>query len=59
MELFPYTLRKNQNNIMQDITNNLIEGNDFVFESGTGSGKTICALSSTIAFALQHDKNHR
>jgi DNA excision repair protein ERCC-2 len=56
MELFPYTLRKNQDNILRDITNTLAAGTHFVFESGTGSGKTICALTSTIAYALEHKK---
>ena len=56
MELFPYELRKNQKNIIQDIKNNLTSGNNFIFESGTGSGKTICALSSTLQYALENNK---
>jgi len=56
MDLFPYDLRKNQKNIVQDIRNNLISGKNFVFESGTGSGKTICALSSTLQYALENNK---
>ena len=56
MDLFPYKLRKNQKNIIQDIKNNLIAGNNFIFESGTGSGKTICALCSTLDFALKNNK---
>ena len=56
MDLFPYDLRKNQKNIMQDIRNNLISGKNFVFESGTGSGKTICALTSTLEYALENNK---
>ncbi|UCD14311.1 MAG: ATP-dependent DNA helicase [Thermoplasmatales archaeon] len=41
---------------MQDIRNALESRNHFVFESGTGSGKTICVLSSTLQFALENDK---
>jgi len=56
MDLFPYDLRKNQKNIIHDIGNNLSAGNNFIFESGTGSGKTICALSSALHYALAHNK---
>ncbi|HEX08371.1 MAG TPA: ATP-dependent DNA helicase, partial [Thermoplasmatales archaeon] len=56
MKLFPYTLRKNQKEIMQTIVNTLSREGHFVFESSTGSGKTICALAATLEFALQHNK---
>ena len=56
MDLFPYDLRKNQKNIMHDIRNNLAAGKNFVFESGTGSGKTICVLSSALQYALENNK---
>jgi DNA excision repair protein ERCC-2 len=56
MDIFPYVLRKNQKNIIHDIENNIDAGNNFVFESGTGSGKTICALSSALQYALGHNK---
>ncbi|MCK5261926.1 MAG: ATP-dependent DNA helicase [Thermoplasmatales archaeon] len=56
MDLFPYDLRKNQENIMRDIRNTLDARKHFVFESGTGSGKTICALSSTLQYALENNK---
>jgi len=56
MKLFPYTPRKNQKEIMQTILNTLSRAGHFVFESSTGSGKTICALAATLEFALQHDK---
>lgn len=56
MEFFPYVLRKNQKNIMHDIRNTLVSGKHFVFESGTGSGKTICVLSSTLQYALENNK---
>ena len=56
MDLFPYKYRKNQNEIVTTIGNSLIDRKHFVFESGTGSGKTICALSSTLNYALEHNK---
>jgi len=56
MNLFPYKPRKNQKVIMQTIKNTLDLKKDIVFESGTGSGKTICALASTLEFALQNNK---
>lgn len=56
MNLFPYKPRKNQKVIIQTIKNSLESKKDIVFESGTGSGKTICALASTLEFALQNNK---
>jgi len=56
MGLFPYKPRKNQTAIMQTIKNTLEAGGDIVFESGTGSGKTICTLTSTLEYALENNK---
>jgi len=56
MGLFPYTPRKNQIAIMQTIKNTLDAGSDIVFESGTGSGKTICTLSASLEYALENNK---
>ena len=56
MDLFPYTLRKNQKEIMHTIKNSLDSGKDFVYESGTGSGKTICTLASAINYAIKNNK---
>ena len=56
MDFFPYTLRKNQKEIIRDIKNALGTRKHIVFESGTGSGKTICVLSSTLQFALENNK---
>jgi len=56
MNLFPYKPRKNQTAIMQTIKRILDERKSIVFESGTGSGKTICALSSTLEFSLENNK---
>jgi len=56
MDLFPYTPRQNQKAIMGTIATTLSNRGHLVLESGTGSGKTICALSATLAYALEHDK---
>ena len=56
MNLFPYTPRKNQIAIMNTIKNILEARRDIVFESGTGSGKTICTLSATLEFAIENNK---
>ncbi len=55
-ELFPYVPRKNQKEIIQDITNAVTKRQQFIFESGTGSGKTICVLAAVLAYALEHNK---
>lgn len=41
---------------MQTIKNTLESKTDIVFESGTGSGKTICALSTTLEYAIENNK---
>ncbi len=56
MNIFPYKPRKNQIAIMQTIKNALESKTDIVFESGTGSGKTICVLSTTLEYALENNK---
>jgi DNA excision repair protein ERCC-2 len=56
MELFPYTPRKNQTAIMETITNVISTRGTLVYESGTGSGKTICTLASTLQYAREHGK---
>jgi DNA excision repair protein ERCC-2 len=56
MQLFPYQPRKNQIAIMQTIKNSLDLKRDMVFESGTGSGKTICTLSATLEYAYNNNK---
>jgi DNA excision repair protein ERCC-2 len=54
--LFPYTPRKNQNEIIEEITDALTRRRQFIFESGTGSGKTICVLAAALSYALQNNK---
>ena len=41
---------------MQNINNVLNRGESIIFESGTGSGKTICTLSSVLEYCLKNDK---
>ncbi len=41
---------------MDAITASLTQRQPFIFESGTGSGKTICTLSACIQYALAHKK---
>jgi len=56
MGLFPYKPRKNQTAIMQTIKNCLASRLDIIYESGTGSGKTICTLASTLEYAIENKK---
>ena len=56
MNIFPYEPRKNQTAIMKTIKNTINTKEDIVFESGTGSGKTICALAATLEFAIKNNK---
>ncbi|MEM4257588.1 MAG: ATP-dependent DNA helicase [Candidatus Thermoplasmatota archaeon] len=56
MQLFPYQFRKYQRDIINDISKALQTKNHLVFESGTGSGKTICVLAATVTYALEHQK---
>jgi DNA excision repair protein ERCC-2 len=55
-ELFPYLPRKNQEEIIQKITDALTQRRQFIFESGTGSGKTICVLAAALSYALENNK---
>ena len=56
MDLFPYEPRKNQIAIIKTIKNTLAAKGNIVFESGTGSGKTICTLAATLEFAIKNNK---
>jgi DNA excision repair protein ERCC-2 len=49
---FPYEPRESQMDIVKDITVTLASSDHIVMESGTGTGKTICALAG----ALHHAK---
>lgn len=41
---------------METISKNLRSGGDMVYESGTGSGKTVCTLTSSFDYVLKNDK---
>ena len=56
MQLFPYVPRKNQIAIMENIKNSLELQTNIIFESGTGSGKTICTVASALEFSLKNNK---
>ncbi len=52
---FPYSYRKYQKDIIQVIKRTL-QGGHVVLQSGTGSGKTICALYPALKLATSNDK---
>lgn len=56
MELFPYTPRPHQQAIITTISNAFKNRAHLVMESGTGTGKTICALSAALQYALSDNK---
>ena len=56
MDLFPYKYRPYQKEIVESIRNCLEKRKHLVLESGTGSGKTICALSAVLPFARDNEK---
>jgi DNA excision repair protein ERCC-2 len=56
MGLFPYKPRKNQTAIMQTIKNMIDSRRNMVFESGTGSGKTICTVAAALEYVLENNK---
>ena len=53
---FPYQPREVQPQIIKDLTSAMDEGKHIVIESGTGTGKTIVALSSALAHAIPRGK---
>ncbi len=56
MELFPYPPRPNQDDFVRCVERTTREGGHLVLESGTGSGKTVCALSGALQTALATGK---
>lgn len=56
MDLFPYTPRPHQMELVNAISTCVRSRGHLVVESGTGTGKTICALSGTLQAALEQDK---
>ncbi len=56
MELFPYPPRPNQVEFVRCVERITRDGGHLVLESGTGSGKTVCALSGALQTALATGK---
>ena len=56
MDLFPYTPRPHQQAIITTISNAFKDRTHLIMESGTGTGKTICALTSALTYGLTHEK---
>src|SRR5512145_2630316 len=56
MDLFPYDPRPNQAEFVRLIEETTAEGRHLVVESGTGTGKTVCALAGTLQAALRTGK---
>ena len=54
--LFPYKMRSSQEAILELIAKAMKGGSHVIVESGTGSGKTICALVPTLEYALPNNK---
>ena len=53
---FPYTPRKFQASIINEITSVLTGGEHLIMESGTGTGKTISTLAPAVDFALKNGR---
>lgn len=56
LELFPYKPREIQKAIVEDIYSAVSNGNHIVFESGTGTGKTITSLAGVLRHTLDRGK---
>jgi len=53
---FPYTYRKHQKDIVDDIERAVEGKTHLVFEATSGSGKTICALYPTLSYTIPNSK---
>jgi DNA excision repair protein ERCC-2 len=56
MELFPYRPREHQVDFVETVDRVIRKGGHIILESGTGTGKTICALTAAVQTALAHGK---
>ncbi len=54
--MFPYKPRKYQVEMLNLFNSTLKQGGHLILESGTGSGKTVCALESALDFAVKNRK---
>jgi len=55
-ELFPYSPRENQEEMINKIGDCLKKGKSLVYQAATGSGKTICTLTSTLDYTNKDGK---
>ena len=55
-ELFPYTYRPGQEVIIDKLSSVLTRGTNLAMESGTGTGKTVSALTPAICAAIKQKK---
>ena len=56
MEFFPYQPRPHQKDFVDSAVRVLTKGGHLVLESGTGTGKTVCALTGALETALSQGK---
>ena len=56
MDLFPYSPRANQKEFVNLVENTIRTRSHLVLESGTGTGKTVCALTGALQQALKDGK---
>jgi DNA excision repair protein ERCC-2 len=56
MDLFPYEPRPNQKQFVQMVQDVTGQGRHLILESGTGTGKTVCALAGSLQAALRSGK---
>ncbi|MDD1755775.1 MAG: ATP-dependent DNA helicase [Methanomassiliicoccales archaeon] len=56
MDLFPYEPREYQEDFVSAASATLKDQGHIVIESGTGTGKTVCALTAALQVALAHGK---
>lgn len=54
--LFPYEERQNQREIMDQIRSCLEEGRSIIYQASTGSGKTVCTLTSSLDHTAKEGK---
>ena len=53
-DLFPYTPRGEQKELIEFIRSSVADGKNAVIESGTGTGKTICSLTGVLSDQVYH-----
>ncbi len=56
MDLFPYSFRPFQEELVDTIASSVRSRGHLVLESGTGTGKTVCALTGALGPAIEQGK---